>query len=63
MKNGITVKGVEYKSVRVTTTVVFDNVCEKCDLRRICEKTGVQYPCGIFSGLTYFKRLKNENKH
>ena len=61
MTNGIVIKGISYKAVNVNTAGVapFDN-CSKCDLRRICDKTGVEYACRLFQRkdhLVYFKKL------
>jgi len=60
MKNGITIKGVEYKAVSVNAPIgVFEN-CEKCDIGRICNRKNVQYPCDLFitpHHIVYFKKV------
>lgn len=60
MKNGVIIKGIEFKAVRVNAPIGgFDN-CAKCDLKKTCERTNVQYPCDLFhkrDHLTYFKRV------
>ena len=62
MTNGIIVNGIVYRAVNcLSTGLVVDDPCKKCDLKKVCEKTECQYPCDIFKKkdhLCHFKKLK-----
>ena len=58
MKNGIIINGIEYKAVSVSNPIGGIDNCGKCDLRKICERKNVQYPCQLFEKsrhLVYFR--------
>lgn len=61
MRNGITIDGIEYKTVRANNPLNTINGCDRCDLRKICEKKNCQYPCELFAQkyyAVYFKKKK-----
>lgn len=60
MRNGIIINGVKYRAFRFLGSFYAIDPCEKCDLRRICKKRNVQYPCELFitkDHLVYFKKI------
>ena len=62
MKNGIVIDGIQYKTVRALNPIATIDPCERCDLKRICERKNCQYPCDIFfkRGYAIYFRKQNE---
>lgn len=62
MTNGIIINGIIYRAVNcLSTGLVVEDPCMKCDLKKICERSDCEYACDLFKKkdhLCHFKKMK-----